>query len=565
MAKGESKNPLNCWEFKKCNQPDCPAYEKVDIRCWLVPKTLCNDGKLRTFLQKLKECCIQCDFLLLKVRRDKGEALLETLKVFTDQMVIYDQELQVANRELAKKVRDLSILAEVGQALRTTIDLDQVFHIILTGVTAGQALGLNRAFLLLVNSEENVLEGQAAVGPSSGEEASKVWSALQEKPLSFQELLRVHHDVRQAGDSWVNQIVKKMRFPLNMGSGIIARSVLERKSFNIVQAHTHPEVSQELLDLLGVDAFALVPLVTDGKVLGVILADNIITKAPILETDLLLMEIFAKEVSSAIEHVRLYKDLEDKVKQLEEAQRILKENQERLVYTERLVAMGEMAASLAHEIRNPLVSIGGFVRSMLKYTKEDDPNRKYMALVVEEVEKLEQVVYNVLRFAHRQRPELKREDLNAIIEETLFLLQNELSRFPIQIKTNLSQDLPKIWLDSHQFRHVFLNIFQNAIQSMPKGGEITTSSFREGDFVKVEITDTGTGISEQDLQRVFIPFFSTKPKGFGLGLAVTHRIVEDHNGYIEVESMEGKGTTFRVILPLEKRREFERNNSKKGG
>jgi signal transduction histidine kinase len=359
--------------------------------------------------------------------------------------------------------------------------------------------------------------------------------------------------MRDVEDSWVNHLVKKICIPVTADAGSAVRALKERCSLLLRDTPECDPEDRKLMEILGVDAIAVAPLLIGERVLGVILADNVITHAPILDADVTLLEIFAREASAAIENARLYHDREVSVCQLEEAHRILRENQERMVYSERLVAMGEMAAAIAHEIRNPLASIGGFVRSILRNSPADDPNRRYMMLVSEEVDRLEKIVVDVLTFSHRPKPEMKEVDLNEVVRQTLLLIEAEIPRGKIAVTTELSPELPRLWLDPHQFRHVLLNVMQNAIHAMPDGGELYTATRREGRTVHLEVRDSGMGIAEQHLDKIFTPFYSTKSKGFGLGLAVTQRIIEDHRGFIEVKSEEGKGTTFLISLPLEKR------------
>jgi two-component system sensor histidine kinase HydH len=228
---------------------------------------------------------------------------------------------------------------------------------------------------------------------------------------------------------------------------------------------------------------------------------------------------------------------------------------------ERLASLGQMAAGLAHEIRNPLGSIKGAAQVLQPIVQEtnDASIKEFLNIIVEEVDRLNKIVSQFLDYARPYRGDPKPLDINETVRKTLALMEKEGGHQGIEINTTLFEGLPQVRADAEQLRQVFLNLSINAIQAMPQGGKLAvSSSLRRSTlrgataaFLEVRFRDTGVGIAAGDLKNLFIPFFTTKDKGTGLGLPISQRIVENHGGRIEVRSKPGAGSTFTVLLPIE--------------
>ncbi len=233
--------------------------------------------------------------------------------------------------------------------------------------------------------------------------------------------------------------------------------------------------------------------------------------------------------------------------------REIRELQEQVRRSERLASLGRLASGVAHEIRNPLSSIKGFAQYFGDKFQEGTEDRSYAAIMIEEVERLNRVITQLLDFARPKELRLHLHPLSQVLGHPLRLIQADLDRTGIKLnKSPFPKD--KIRVDSDQITQALLNIFLNAIESMGSGGELYVETIQkpEQKWVEIRISDTGSGISQENLPRIFDPFFSTKKKGTGLGLAITAKIIEAHKGEISAESEEGKGTTFRIHLPLPK-------------
>jgi signal transduction histidine kinase len=454
-------------------------------------------------------------------------------------------------KSFKKKISELSIICEVGNVLRSTLNLEEILEIILIGVTAGQGLGFNRAFLLLLNEEKNVLEGKIAIGPSNAEEAKRIWEDLSSKNQSLEEVLHLYKGALAKKDVLVNDIVKKLRIPYSDQKNRLLQSMHQRKACCLKRDDADSEANKSIFETLGTDNLAVVPLVSKDRVLGVLLADNSITQKPIEEEDIKLMQIFAHHASTAIESSRLYQKLAEQVSKLEEAKGRIAENTQRLLRAEKLSVLGEITSQVAHELRNPITIIGGFARSLLKKKDVKDHDYEYVKIIAKETERVEKVLNNVLNFPKPKESQLEKVDLNQVVDQTLEMMEGEIDSDKITVMKYHHPHLPPVMANPDQIRHALLNIFRNGIWAMPQGGILSITTKVKENLAKVEIKDTGFGIPKEHLSGIFDAFFTTKPDSCGLGLTISSEIIKNHGGFIMAESEKGKGAIFSVLLPLE--------------
>jgi two-component system NtrC family sensor kinase len=235
----------------------------------------------------------------------------------------------------------------------------------------------------------------------------------------------------------------------------------------------------------------------------------------------------------------------------EREERLKRVTNRQLGRSEKLASVGRLAAGVAHEINNPLTGVLSFACMMQDKENMDDQDRQDLELIIHETTRAAGIVRGLLDFA-RERPVVKTPlDLNEVVRRTVRLLGNQKALQGIVIAENLADSLPTVEGDDHQIEQVMLNLAINACEAMPDGGTLLITSLAADGKVLVRFTDTGCGIKPEHLDKIFEPFFSTKPvgKGTGLGLSVSYGIVEEHGGMLEVESEEGKGSTFTVVLP----------------
>ena len=234
------------------------------------------------------------------------------------------------------------------------------------------------------------------------------------------------------------------------------------------------------------------------------------------------------------------------------------ELERRLIQSERLASMGEAAASLAHEINNPLGIILGFTQDLLSETSKGESRYKYLKIIEQETARCAEVVKNLLDFTRSRPLEIRPTKIETLLDSSLSLVNIKMKKQNIALEKNIPSDLPLIKADSFQLRQVIVNILLNSIQSMPSGGKIMVSVSYDGknkfsNYVIMEIADTGKGIPSSELDRIFDPFYSgKKPPGTGLGLAISRRIIEAHQGNIEFKSKLGEGSKCIIRLPIAK-------------
>ncbi len=227
--------------------------------------------------------------------------------------------------------------------------------------------------------------------------------------------------------------------------------------------------------------------------------------------------------------------------------RRLKQEVER---SRRLAALGRLAAGVAHEIRNPLSSIKGFATYFKERFENNPLDRETAKIMIQEVERLDRVIGQLLEFARPSQLRTKPVWLAGLIQHSLKLIETDARTRGVEVKAKIASDLPEIELDADRMSQVLLNLYLNSIQAMDEGGtmEVEASRDETKKYTKITISDNGKGIDPKDKERIFDPYFTTKPDGTGLGLAIVHKIMEAHRGDIEVESRPGIGTTITLIL-----------------
>ncbi len=250
---------------------------------------------------------------------------------------------------------------------------------------------------------------------------------------------------------------------------------------------------------------------------------------------------------------RLYEETVERNRQLAEMYERLQAAQQQLIQSEKLAAVGQLAAGIVHDVKNPLGVIKGMAEELMEDAADDPDFRQGLTVIRDNANRANLIVTDLLKFARQSTPTMQKRDLRETLEGCLRLTDYLIRKGRVKVKTDLPSDPVWATYDPQQIEQVVINLIQNAVQAMPEGGQLETRMVDQGEQVLLEISDTGKGIQPENLSRIFEPFFTTKPEGqgTGMGLAVTYGIVSRHGGQIDVQSQIDEGTTFSIILPKE--------------
>jgi len=419
-------------------------------------------------------------------------------------------EAYALEREREALLHELGILHRVSSSLARELDLQRLQDLLLH--TLVEDLGVDAAGLLVVEPREPVLRWQRGKPEDAALDAR-----LRELRISDDTAPRFLERLR-AGRSHLLRLEDALDY-----EGPIRRWVTEVAAGEILVAPLH-----------GKDAL-----------IGAVCVDNRRGGARFSTDDRTLLEGLANQAAISIENARLVEDL--------------RRSREQVRRADRLGALGTLAAGLAHEINNPLVSINTFLAMAPEKRHEQDSEfwGSYHALACREVERIRGLVETMRRLGRGSMQTMPREtvDVPSIVSEVVTLLHREAELGRVSLRAETSPDAPKIVAVREQVHQVILNLVLNAIGATPEGGSVVVRCSPAAEGLALDVTDTGTGIAPEHIEQIFDPFFTTKgpDEGSGLGLMVCHRIVTDHGGSIEVRSREGEGTCFSVIWPAEPR------------
>ncbi len=479
------------------------------------------------------------EMMLVPLRyRGRTNGLLTLEKARADEFSVYDTHLITViaghlaglleysrlREEAEARARNLGLIHEVVQEVIGLLDKQEVVQI--TAELLVQYFGYEFAIILLVDEDM-----KATVCGAGGSRAPSV-----------------------------DQLLSELSYPVSDGTGGITKHVLLTGESTLIN---DVSLSPIYRPLKGWDAKSeLCVALNDGeRIIGIMDIESS-TKNAFGQNDFMALESLAGILSSVISNADQYQRSQETVRQLQQTQQELQtrieaqmEAERKLIQAEKLAAVGEMAAGIAHELNNPLTTVTGFTELVLDEIPDDSVFRVDLGLVLKEARRARDVVRRLLDFSRSSESERTRADLNELLDDVLSLTNHLMRISGVQLDVSLGNRLPWVIVDRNQMKQVFLNLFHNALQAMPNGGRLvieTGKRQRDGKkWVTTTIADTGDGISEDDRERIFEPFFTTRSDegGTGLGLSVTYGIVSDHGGEIDVESELGKGTKFTVRLP----------------
>ena len=418
-----------------------------------------------------------------------------------------DAVLRIRRSEqaLRRRNQELAALIEMNRMVTSSLDLDEVLEATMRGIR--EILRVEAGSLVLVDEETGDLVFRKTLSPEHG------W---------------ISGRTARPGEGIVGYVVQS-------GEPKLVTDVERDSNFLASIDEDTGSHSRTIL---------CVPLTIHDRVIGAIEVINKLD-GDFTEQDVGLLRAMAASVAVAVDNASLYSELSDFARELERSQA-------QLVQAEKLAAIGRLAASIAHEINNPLQAIHNSLHLSTHQGLNEDVRSQYLGVAQAEVERLIEIVQHMLGYYRPSRGGATSTDLNHIVENVLVLAQKRLQHTGVRVQTDLFPELPPVIAVPDQITQVLLNIIINAIEAMPSGGDLwlQTSISDDGNYTLVSCRDTGPGLSSEQIEHLFEPFYTTKSSGTGLGLAISYGIVGRHGGVIDVSSKPGQMTTFVVKLPL---------------
>jgi signal transduction histidine kinase len=473
-----------------------------------------------------------------------GSTIAKLLKQVSDRNVRLDE----TRLRLEQKVSELALMKIITDAVVKTKDLTRALKIILTGVTSGRAFGFNRAGIFLVDQRHENLVGMDAVGPENWQAAIRIWNELHS--VSFEQQI---NDILRAPEfprEYLQRMIEAVRIPLLAGSNFLIRALWSEKPTFFRKSDMDPVVVAGILKNLDFNEFVAVPLQAEGIPLGLMVADNFYTNKPVTEASIDALETLAHTCTNVLEITLLHEQLSQRLQELERVNQLLRENQACLLQAERLADIGRLAATVAHEFKTPLVTIGGHARRVLRDINTPKFKRKDLDIIVSEIDRLEKITSEILEYSRPSKFDIKSYRINDLVSDSLEFLEHKLVSLGIKLKVRYDIGNSLVAVDEKRFKQVMFNIIDNALDAMKPGMTLKVETRTAGASAVLDIIDSGSGIPEDLRDRIFTFFFTTKADGSGLGLPISKRIVEDHGGYIEFESKQDRGTIFSVYFPI---------------
>jgi len=445
----------------------------------------------------------------------------------------------------------VQILEEVSTALTSSLEISQILRVILTGATAGQGLGFNRAFLLLADPEVTHLKGNMAVGPSSPEEAGRIWHGLSVHQRSLREILEASASNPYAENQALTAMIKNISIDLNSDC-LIAQCCRRAHWCDLGKAGALDDQTYALLDQMGTREVVMIPMISRGRLQGLLLADNRITGHPISEHDIHLLQSLSGQASVAMERARLYEAQRRRAEELEETNRKLAESQDRLVTFEKMSIIGELTSAVAHELRNPLAIVGGFANLMLRNTNVDD-QREYLTIISNEVKHMEVVLDHVLDFSRASKVESSNFEFSAMVEQTLELAQRRLRRPDIKVDISKPDHALNMVGNYDQLSHAVFQIFTLISNDISTGGNVSARIEHVNDTARLQIRLNCADEHHDMVRTALEKTFAKNPATHRLPLMVAAETLKYHGGSYELTADSSHAIPCVTIeLPLRK-------------
>jgi signal transduction histidine kinase len=445
--------------------------------------------------------------------------LMDTISEMERDKAIIEQKYQEVNQlnvQLSQRIRQLMAVQETGKAILSVLDIEQLLSVIMNILC--NVCQIHRAIIMLVNEEEGCLEYMHGIGFDG-----------------------------QAPDA-----IKSYRVPLSRVSNILVRVTNTGRPEYVPKVESSSLRRDNVILSYGQPSSVyVVPLITRSKVIGVIASDGVDDMGVPKETRETL-EIFASQIAIAIENAKLYSKLQERMVELKRSHALLSR-------AEKFSFLGNLAARLAHEIKNPMTAIGTFIQMLPKKFDDEEFRKAFYEIALEETERVNNLITELLDLVKTRESNFEFCDLQGLMDKMILLVSPRSNEKNVEIRRRYESKNGPVWMDSEKMKQVFLNLLSNAVDFTPVGGIIgcrVHDRLEKGkpQAVQIEISDNGPGIPADIIDKIFDPYFTTKHKsnmhsGTGLGLFISHQNMQDHGGTIDVKSNVNEGTTFILTLP----------------
>lgn len=541
-------HPSCCWFKERIAPQECPYVEENDERCL-------NDPR-----QRLLHCCLRCPEFYDDLRAQRGapQDLARISYWLTDEIHRGRQREADLDHQLEVRMQENRFLHEVGLVLQSSVEVDEVIAMALTAITSGKGFGFNRAVLLLIDQQRQMLGGYIAMGPRRPEEAALIWQEIEEHDYTLKEMAALFFEKKmQLEREKFRDLLEILSIPLDRRDHFFIQVMEQRASVHVDNLWEVPGLDREQAEALGVSEMVIVPLLSHSGRVGLLLADNIINRQPISQQDRYSLETFALPVSFAIERAGLHKALQRELDRVSEANTLLRQQQEQILKMEKMALVGNLAANIAHSLRNPLTIIGGFARNLAKRIPAADPLNRFSASILRETVRIEESLQEMLAYSESLHPSLDLWDLNKMAEEVTSELAADFSRSEVRCQLNLWPALPPVRVDYKLMGYCLRTLLRQMLEGLPHGGQIDISTTLEGEQVELSLVDDGPGSNLALPREISMATIASGDRGRILGLSLCARILEELGARTELAGTPGIGSTIVIkfsVDPLEERK-----------
>jgi signal transduction histidine kinase len=521
--------------FCKREDAPCPietALASEESRHLRLPAHLCGGGR-----------DVVLDLIPMKTETQEPYLL-----VFQREADTVDQALSAVEAGTMRRERQLGILNHLLSSLQKCRDFQKILRVVLSGLTFGKGLEFNRAFFFRL--DEGVLVGEMALGPLDATEATKLWGHSLEEDLDLEELLDPERNF--AVDRPIQRLIDRFHLPLSFFSES-TQEALTRFACTHLDRTMASTTEVKLMEQIGSDEIWMVPVFTQGKNIasGVLLVDNAITKRQPSEEHLSALVSLAQHVGFAMERTRLNTALEDRLKELQSALEELDASHQRLLQTEKLAMVGRVAANLAHELKTPMVSIGGFASVLARELPKQGLTAKAIQVILKESKRVERVLDALSQYDKATLLQLEDFDITVILRESLKSFR-QVNAFQLTCEWPTGSLLMRG--DPLRMKQLIQGLLHNLLDHA-KGFDtlwVEVESLDEEILIRLE--DNGEGLGKESAESIFEPFQSANPSALGLGLTHARELAVLHGGslsYVEPKHEEG----FALLLRLPRRKD----------